>query len=215
MLAPERIAALSPLARDPSLSFYATEATHYPVVRPDAEAVLRLHPDLVLAGVYGASGALSLLKDRVRIVTVEDPQTFPAIAETIENLGRTLDEPARANAIVARMTATLSAIPDNAHGTALLLEPRGWTAGPGTLASAVLDRAGWHNIGTGAQLDLETARAQRPRLLLTETTPKTPSLATDWLSHPALATLPRRTIDGRALLCGLPQTAELAASLAQ
>ncbi len=50
MLAPEKVAALTVLARDPSLSVVAAEARHLPVVRADAEAVLRLRPDLVLAG---------------------------------------------------------------------------------------------------------------------------------------------------------------------
>ena len=41
-LAPEQVAALSPLARDPSLSVVAAEAARLPWVRADAEAVLKL-----------------------------------------------------------------------------------------------------------------------------------------------------------------------------
>ena len=53
LLAPERATALSPLARDPALSVVARQAAAMPWVRPDAEAVLALHPDLVLAVVPG------------------------------------------------------------------------------------------------------------------------------------------------------------------
>lgn len=54
LLAPEKVAGLTPLARDPGLSFVAGQAARLPVVRPSAEAVLRLHPDLVLAAAFGA-----------------------------------------------------------------------------------------------------------------------------------------------------------------
>ena len=66
LLAPEKIAALSPLARDPALSFVAPQAAHLPIVRASAEAVLRLHPDLVLAAPYGAQTTLALLQAGAR-----------------------------------------------------------------------------------------------------------------------------------------------------
>ncbi len=50
LLAPEKAAALSILARYPALSFVANQAAALPIVRPSAEAGLRLRPDLVLAG---------------------------------------------------------------------------------------------------------------------------------------------------------------------
>jgi len=46
----ERIAALSPLAEDPTLSAVAEQARGLPRVRPAAEAVLPLKPDLAVAG---------------------------------------------------------------------------------------------------------------------------------------------------------------------
>ena len=84
LLAPEKAVALSPLARDPTLSFVAERAARFPVVRPSAEAVLRLHPDLVLAGEFGAQTTLALLEGSgLRVVRAGLPQSFDAIrAET-------------------------------------------------------------------------------------------------------------------------------------
>ena len=73
LLAPEKVAALSPLARDPALSFVAPQAEHLPVVRASAEAVLRLHPDLVLAAPYGAQTTLALLQQERRPAAAHRP----------------------------------------------------------------------------------------------------------------------------------------------
>src|SRR5262245_39502286 len=80
LLAPEKVAALSPLARDPALSFVAPQAASLPTVRVSAEAVLRLHPDLVLAARYGAQTVLALLqREGVPILHTDLPQDFAGI----------------------------------------------------------------------------------------------------------------------------------------
>ena len=91
LLAPEKIAALSPLARDPSLSFVAPQAAQLPVVRASAEAVLRLHPDLVLAAPYGAQTTLALLQQEgVPVLRVALPQDFAGIRQMTRLLAATL-----------------------------------------------------------------------------------------------------------------------------
>ena len=77
---PRRCAALSPLARDPALSFVAHEAAHLPIVRASAEAVLRLHPDLILAAPFGAQTTLALLEQEgTPVLRVDLPQDFAGI----------------------------------------------------------------------------------------------------------------------------------------
>ena len=73
-LAPERIAALSFLARDPTLSVFANSAAAHPWVRADAEAVLKLAPDLVLATNWGAQATLTALE---RHGTLDPEQPAP------------------------------------------------------------------------------------------------------------------------------------------
>ena len=214
LLAPDRIAALSPLARDPALSTVAEAAKSLPWVRPDAEAVLSLHPDLVLAGPYGAQTTLAALERRgVPIVRTDMPQDFSAIRAETRRFAALLGASARGEALLAAMEATL-AVPPQSSRRALLLEARGYTAGVDTLEDAVLRAAGLQNAG-GRRLGLEAILSDPPDLLVTAEAPGVPSLATDLLQHPALNRLPRRTWPPALLACGGPWTAAAVAVLAR
>lgn len=217
LLAPERVAALSSLARDPTLSFVADRAAALPQVRADAEAVLRLHPDLVLAGRYGAQATLAMLEaGGLRILRLEQPRSFDGIRAQVRELAAVLGVPDRGEALVAEMEARLAALPRRPQPIrALLWQPRGWTGGPGTLGDAVLRAAGLANAGSGGQVGVEALLARPPDLLVTATAPSYPSLATDMLRHPALAGLPRRTVPPALLICGGPFTARAAELLAR
>ena len=89
LLAPEKVAALSPLARDPALSFVARQAAHLPVVRASAEAVLRLHPDLILAAPFGAQTTLALLEQEgVPVSRIDLPRDFDGIRQQTRTAGK-------------------------------------------------------------------------------------------------------------------------------
>jgi iron complex transport system substrate-binding protein len=209
LLAPDRVAALSPLARDPSLSVVAATARHLPWVRADAEAVLMLHPALVLAGPYGAQTTLAVLAQAgLRVVRTALPRNFAAIRAETSRLAGLLGVPARGAALLAKMDARLAAIPRHPPLRALALAPRGYTAAAGSLEDAVLRAAGLVNAGTGARVGLEAILAHPPDLLVVQQAPDFPSLATDMLQHPALAGIPRRSVPPALLACGGPWTAQ-------
>lgn len=212
LLAPERVAALSTLARDPALSYVAARAATLPQVRADAESVLRLAPDLVLAGRYGAQATLALLEARgLRVLRLEQPRSFDDIRAQVREVAAALGAPDKGDALVAEMDARLAALPRPARPVrALLWQPRGWTSGPGTLGDAVLRAAGLGNAGAGGQVGIEALLTRPPDLLVTATAPAYPSLATDMLRHPALAGLPRRAVPPALLICGGPFTAQAA-----
>jgi iron complex transport system substrate-binding protein len=215
LLAPEQVTALEPLARDPALSVVAGTAARLPSVRADAEAVLRLHPDLILAGHYGAQTTVALLKARgVRVLQVDEPQDFPQIASLVTQLADVLGVPERGQTLNASMWRMLAAM-HPLHGTAVLWQAGGWTAGPGTLGDAVLRAAGLTNKGTGGRIGLETLLMHPPQLLVTETAPRFPSMSTNLARHPALAAIARRDIPPNLLICGGPFTAEAAMLLSQ
>lgn len=217
LLAPKSVAALSPLARDPAISAVAAEAARLPVVRVSAEAVLRVHPDLVLAEKYGAEAVVAVLRDLgLRVVTIADPETFPAIRAEITRLAALLDARARGAAIIARMGRELAGLPRPAHPrSAIVLEPRGLAVGPASLAGAVLAAAGFRDAARGGWLSLEILVAHPPDLLVLPTAAGPPSLATNLLRNPALAGLPRRTVPASWLMCGSPFAAQAAMRIAR
>ncbi len=217
LLAPEKVAALTPLARDPALSFVAPQAAHLPIVRASAEAVLRLHPDLIVAAPYGAQTTVALLaQEHVPLLRVALPQDFAGIRQITRLLANALGVPQRGETLLAAMDAVLAALPHTGPAMrALVWEPRGFTAGPGTLMDAVLHAAGFANASDGSVVTLEALLRRPPDLLVVPTDPAWPSLATTLLDHPALAGLPRRAIPPALTLCAGPFTAEVAAMLAR
>jgi iron complex transport system substrate-binding protein len=217
LLAPEKVAALSPLARDPSLSFVAAEARSFPVVRPTAEAVLRLKPDLVLGAAYAAHTALALLEQEgVRVLRVQLGQDFAGIRAETRELGAVLGEQSRAEVLLAKMDATLRSL---AHPqpppSAIVWEPHGFTAGPGSLMDAVLHAAGYVNAGTGRRITVEQLLRHPPDLLVVPQAPGLPSLATDALDDPALTAIPRRPVSPKLTICPGPFTALAARQIAR
>lgn len=217
LLAPEKIAALSPLARDPALSFVAPQADHLPIVRASAEAVLRLHPDLILAAPYGAQTTLALLQQEgMPVLRIALPQDFGGIRQATRLLAATLGVPERGEALLATMDAGLAGLPHPVHAErALVWEPRGLSAGPGTLMDTVLHAAGMTNASDGRSVTLEALLRHPPDLLVVSTAPAYPSLATTLLDHPALAGLPRRSIPPALTICAGPFSVEAATLLAR
>jgi iron complex transport system substrate-binding protein len=216
LLAPEKALALSLLARDPMLSYAAEAAKHFPAVRPSAEAVLRLHPDLVLAGEFGAQTTLALLDESgLRVVRADLPQSFDGIRIETRRLAAVLGVSERGEALLAAMNARLASLPRPERSLrALIWEPRGYTAGPGTLGDAVLRAAGLANASTGRRIGLEALVRDPPDLLVVPTPAAWPSLATDLLDHPATKDIPRRYLPPALTICAGPFTAEAAALLA-
>jgi iron complex transport system substrate-binding protein len=217
LLAPTKVAALSPLARDPALSFVAQEAAHLPVVRASAEAVLRLQPDLVLAATYGAQTTLGLLEQEgTPILRVDLPQDFDGIRKQTRLLAGALGVPQSGEALLAVMDAALGDLPQRPRRLrALVWEPRGLTAEPGSLMDAVLRSAGLTNASDGRRVGLEALLRQPPDLLVVPSTPEFPSLAAALLNHPALAGVRRRAIAPALTLCAGPFTAQAAVLLAR
>ncbi len=215
LLAPERVAALSTLSRDPALSFVAEQAARLPQVRADAEAVLRLRPGLVLAGQFGAQATLAALERRgMLVVRLDQPQNFDAIAAQVRSVALILDVPERGERLLESMQAKLEPR-HGREGRALMWGARGWTSGPASLGDAVLHAAGWQNASPGGQAGLEVVLAHPPDLLVTASAPRFPSLATDMLRHPALARLARREVPPSMLICGGPFTADAVRLLAE
>jgi iron complex transport system substrate-binding protein len=220
LLAPEQVAALTYLARDPALSVVAAEAARFPAVRASAEAVLAFDPDLVLAAPWGARAALAVLERHdVAVLRVDLPSDFAGIRAETRRVAAALDVAARGEALLALMDSRLDAANRRAPAEpprALTWEPRGYSAGAGSLGNAVLLAAGYANAAPdGRRRGLESLLADPPDLLVVPSRPAFPSLATDLLDHPALWALPRVEIPPALTLCPGPWTAEAVTLLAR
>jgi iron complex transport system substrate-binding protein len=214
LLSPEQITGLTTLSRDPALSFVARQAAYLPVVRATAEAVMAVHPDLILGARFGARTTLDLLERAgERVVRVDLPTDFPGIREMIREVAALLEVPDRAAPLIAHMDATLP--PPGRPVRALVWEPRGWTAGPGGLMDAVLRSAGMVNTGLGGRVSLEALLRDPPDLLVVSGSTSGVSLATEMVRNEALRDIPVRTIPTPLTICAGPFTVEAVALLAR
>jgi iron complex transport system substrate-binding protein len=217
-----RIAALSPLAADPAFSAVAAEAAGIPRVRPIAEEVLPLDPDLAVVGPWGATRVAALLEARgVAVLRLDLAEEFDAILRHLRAVAAALGERDRGERLAAAIGRELAALPPPADPRrALVWQARGFVPGRGTLADAVLRAAGLVNAAPFAGygfVSLERLLADPPDLLVTAPAAGPPSLSEALLEHPALAraAIPRARIDPAWLACGGPQTVRAAAALAR
>jgi iron complex transport system substrate-binding protein len=170
----------------------------------------------VLATPWGAQGTLALLERRgIRVERFALPRNFDEIRAQTLKIAALLGDTERAPALLALMDRNLGARPSRpAPIRALALAPRGYSAEPGSFTDAVLQAAGLVNASTGRQLGLEHVVAHPPDLLVLARDPAFPSLATDFLRHPALAAIPRRQIPPALLACAGPWSARAVSMLA-
>ncbi len=207
MLAPDAVAGLTMLSRDPALSFVASRAADLPVVRASAEAVLARDPDLILATPFGARAAVDLLiRLGAPVQRFDIPTDFPALRATLRRLAVMLERSDRAEALIADMDARLDASrpPPGPARRTLVWQPRGWTAGPGGFTDAILRAAGLSNMGSGQRIGLEALARDPPDLLVIPGDRAGPSLATDLARHPALRDLTTRVLPTDLTICPVP-----------
>jgi iron complex transport system substrate-binding protein len=224
----ERIAGLSWLATDPTLSAIARRAGTFAGVRDNAEEVLALDPDLVIAQEYSATATVSLLQRLGRkVLMVPTATDFEGIRRAVRSIAAAVGEFRRGEAIVERFDARLAAVkvPAGHRPTALAYEVSSLAAGPSTLLDAAMTVAGFDNLartddlGPAGRLPLETLVAAPPDLLILANGPKEfRSVAADNLRHPALDRLLQRRpslhIAMPEWLCGTPEVAGAVEKLA-
>ena len=234
LLDPERIASVSFLAADPHYSAVAERAADLPLNRGDAEEVLRLDPDLVLAGTYTSRPTVRLLRRLgYEVVEVAPPSDLDAAREQIRTVAGALGVPARGEAMIARIDRQLDRLgpddpddPDAPRPTAAVYQANGITPGRGELAHAVLRAAGLKNLAAErgvrnlAPLPLEALVMAKPDVLVFVTRRDAPpSQATRLLDHPALAGLKDRAavalVPPAMWNCGGPQLAKAVKRLAE
>ena len=185
----ERILAVSPDA-ERDFSYMRERAAGLPTVRPVAEDVIVLKPDLVVRSYGGGPQAPAVFaRAGVPVHNVGWAEDFPAILRTIGETAGALGNPGQGHAVAAEMLSRLAALSGQAPGrtrhgggaradtgahgeasraAALYMTPAGVTSGPGSLIHEMLAAAGLHNFQSRPgwrSIPLERLAYERPDLI--------------------------------------------------
>lgn len=229
LVAPARIKALSWLATDPTLSAIAIRAEAFAGVRDNAEEVLALDPDLVIAQEFSATVAVSMLRRLGRKVLMVPLATdFEGIRKAVRTIADAVGEQERGESIIRRFDERLGSVQvgRGPRPTALAWEVNSLASGPRTLLDEAMTAAGLDNLarrgtlGAAGRLPLETLVAAPPDLLvLANTADEFRTVTADNLRHPALrhvlAHRPSLHIPMTQWLCGTPEVAGAVERLAE
>jgi iron complex transport system substrate-binding protein len=220
---PEQIVGLSPYSRDAARSWAAADAGKFPKLSGEAEDVLVLKPDVVVAGRFTKRATRELLKEKgLRVVEFDAARTIDDVRAQISRMGDIVGHAERARAEIARLDASLArarAMAGQHPYSVLAVSRRGWVSGGDSVISSLLTAVGLSNkasalgLRLGGFASLESIVSLKPDLILLS---DTGSFAEDqgraFLLHPALERLyppaKRIVLPERLTVCGGPMLAD-------
>jgi iron complex transport system substrate-binding protein len=220
---PGQIVGLSPASRDVARSWAATDASRHPRLSGQAEDVLILKPDLVVAGLFSRRATRELLKAKnIPVAEFDVATSLQHARDQIGRMGELTRQPERAAAHIARLDQAVErtrAAAARRSFTVLPLSRRGWVSGSDSLVNALLVAAGLSNaagrigLKAGGFASLETIVSAHPDLILVaDDSPFAEDQGRAFLLHPALQQLyppdKRLVIPERLTVCGGPMLAE-------
>jgi iron complex transport system substrate-binding protein len=216
----EQIASLSPLAKDPSISYLADRAGDLPVNEGKGEAILFSGADLVLSGTYGQQSRTALLKGQgLDVLSLEPWRSLEHGREQIRIVARRLGHPKRGEALIAEIDKALARTRSIVSPTRSILTyyRRGWVPASNSLIGELLRHVGFTlhqdalGLAYGGVARLESIVAAPPdHMLMDDDAGQAVDNGSALLVHPALAEvvpLARRLVmPGRLSICGGPST---------
>jgi iron complex transport system substrate-binding protein len=220
---PEQILGLSPYARDPVRSWNVAKASRFPQLSGEAEDVLVLKPDIVVAGRYTKRATRELLKQQgLRVVEFNAARSLDDVKAQLRQMGDLVQHPDRAAAEIKRLDAAMAharSIASARSYRVLAVARRGWVSGGENLTTSLLSAVGLTNAGgelglkAGGYTSLEAIVALKPDFLLVS---DGGNFAEDegraFLLHPALEhfypAARRIVIPERLTVCGGPMLSE-------
>lgn len=156
----KRIAGLSKFSQDPATSYVTEVARRVSVfVDRNAEQVVSLRPDLVLAARYTKVDLTSLLAEtRTPLVVTTDFRNFSDVEANLRLIGRAVGEESRAELVIGEMRRKFAEArsrlrPENAGLRMLYLASGNFSAGAGTSIHEILAAAGLKNAAAEAGIN--------------------------------------------------------------
>ena len=166
----DRILALSPDA-EREFSYMREQAAGLPTVRPVAEDVIILEPDLVVRA-YGGGPQAAVMFQRAGVPVHNVPwaESIEAVTRVVLETASALGSANRGQAVATEMQARLAALPSLVQDVeALYMTPAGVTSGPGSLVHEIFVAAGLENFQTRPgwrPIPLERLAYERPDLIV-------------------------------------------------
>lgn len=221
---PGQIASLSVFATDPTLSYYANEAKGFRHDAADAETVVELEPDLVLAGRFTKRATREMLTNLgYRVVLLDAVRSIDEALAQITEIGALVGHPERAEALAeaigrARDAARTGTGAVDSPPTAAVYQRRGYVTGGDTLTGSLMSEVGLRNAGgdlagsRGGFVPLERMIADPPDYLVVATPGRAADQGSALLAHPALTEIfppaKRIILPERLTVCGGPSLPE-------
>ena len=173
---------------------------------PDAEKIVALTPDLVLAADINSIDLINTLEGLGLIVFGIESTDLDDLLDDIRTVGQITDKEAEADALTTEMQITIDAITDETAGLPPGEIPRTfhicwhdpiWTCGAGTFVHDLIIRAGGENIFDDLQgynsVDIEAVIGRDPEVILVTAMGGTGSGTWEWvLTEPRLADVSAR-----------------------
>src|SRR5258708_34528442 len=176
LAAPEEILGLSPYSRDVARSWDAAKAGKFPRLSGEAEDVLVLNPDIVVAGRFTKRATRELLKEKgLRVVEFDAARSLDDVKKQILQMGDLVQHPDRAATEIKRLDAAIAharEVVSRKPWRVLALSRRGWGSGGDSLTSPLLATAGLSNAAAapgykpGGFASLEAIVSPRPHFPL-------------------------------------------------
>jgi len=216
---PSQIAALSPYATDPGMSFLAAEAAAFRHDAGEAETVVGLDPDLVFAGRFTKRATRDMLtRLGYRVYLLDPARSLDQSIDQIREVADLVGHPESGETLIAAIEearARAATVAGSLDVGAALYQRRGYVTGAGTLTDDLMAATGLFNTGgalvsgTGGFVPLERLVAERPSALIVQSADqRAEDQGSALLAHPALAALypPERRIvlPERLTVCGGP-----------
>jgi iron complex transport system substrate-binding protein len=220
-----QIAGISHYSQDPrATSIPLDVARRFPATSGTAEEVVALAPDLVIAGGHVAPSTIAALtRLGIPIIQMGVPETIAESEAQVRTIAAAVGHADRGARLVERMEAAIAAArSSSAPVPALIWQGGGLVPGTGTLASELLEAAGFRNASADYGLTkwdvlpLEPLVARPPRVLLSV---GAPAQEDRMLAHPVLDHLKGRIAvrryPERLLHCGGPTVIDALGHLAR
>ena len=172
----KNILALSPFAKDLGMSYLAQEANEFQTIRDDAESVLQLKPDIVVASSFNNPNTLKLLRSNgIKVVTIGFASKLEDIKTHIDQFADGIGYQSKAVELKKQFEQTLQETKDlykKYDLTILYYQRGGFIAGKGSLFGMIIEHAGLKNLAalqnrpTFGSMSIETLIVNPPDILV-------------------------------------------------